>query len=95
MVLPLPRGEARRSSSEVSRYGRAAPLSFFELYLHGLIVRHGYGAAPEENAGPSGRRPDFLVSASGAEFYLEAVQVERESKDQRARRRRLHDLFDA
>jgi hypothetical protein len=47
--------------------------SFFELYLHELLLRLNY-TVELETLSSSGKRPDFLVkSTDGDEFYMEAV----------------------
>jgi hypothetical protein len=75
-VLTFPaegRDDLRRRIRRGSEVDYSAAI--FELLLHGGLSRRGYVLRPHPTL-PSGRQPDFLVTApNGDEFYLEATQA--------------------
>ncbi len=67
--------------------------SFFELYLHELLLRLNY-AVDLETVSSSGKRPDFLVkSAEGNEFYMEAVLATGMSDEEIAAEKRRNIVY--
>lgn len=80
------------------RYGSEVDYSaaIFELLLHGGLSRRGYVLKPHPTL-PSGRQPDFLVTApDGNEFYLEATQATEmfDGRDDSAEKRKNTALDD-
>jgi len=49
--------------------------AFWELYLHEVMHRMGYGVACHPDVPGSSEHPDFLVSAPEGSFYLEATMA--------------------
>jgi hypothetical protein len=66
---------------------------FFELFLYTLFCRMGYNVHVHPIVPNSSKRPDFLVSGFGEEFYLEAKVSFYESPGERARERMLGSLY--
>jgi hypothetical protein len=71
--------------------------AFFELFLHELLLRLGYGVTVHPSPSQaSTRRPDFLAeSPSGGCFYVEAVVATDESEEDGAARARMNIVYDA
>ncbi|MGO9119175.1 MAG: hypothetical protein ACLQPD_16405 [Desulfomonilaceae bacterium] len=67
--------------------------SFFELYLHELLLRLNY-TVELETLSSSGKRPDFLVrSADGNEFFMEAVLATGMSDEEIAAEKRKNIVY--
>jgi hypothetical protein len=63
--------------------------AFFELYLHEALRRAGFALTYEPAVPGSTRRPDYLATASGVSFYLEAKAVG-ESRDRTTSEKRQY-----
>lgn len=85
--------------SEASDFKRRLQSDFdtaaFELILFAYFSRLGYTVTPHPPAPFSSKRPDFLVSGVGAEFYLEATTARDKSDEQSARENVKNLVLDA
>lgn len=66
---------------------------FFELFLYTLFYKMGYKITIHPEVPDSTKKPDFLVSGFGEEFYLEAKVSYYESKDERSKEKMLGSLY--
>jgi len=70
--------------------------SFFELWLHELLLRLGCSIRVHPTLPDTAKRVDFLVeSPQGHNFYMEAVHVNGESGEQSKSQARLNTLYDS
>lgn len=67
--------------------------AFWELYLHETFRRSGYEVRVHPTVPQSARQPDFLVTSTEAEFYVEAKCIFGKSTD--GEDARLRGVFDA
>lgn len=81
-----------RSDNNVQHRG-----AFFELLLHGLLIRLGCNVQLHPELGKSNeRRPDFLVdSPICGKFFVEAVLATDESDKEATARARMNQVYDA
>ena len=68
---------------------------FFELFLYALFIKMGYKITVHPAVPNAAKKPDFLVSGFGEEFYLEAKVSYYESKDERSKEKMLGSLYTA
>ena len=71
--------------------------AFFELYLHELLLKLGYGVTVHpELPGDATTHPDFLAERQGEPgFYLEAATVTDQTPEERSGSARMDIVFDA
>lgn len=69
--------------------------AFFELYVHALFTRIGFGLRLHPPAGARGRRPDFLATKDGAKLLIEAATIGEADTAGRGERARLNRVLDA
>lgn len=69
--------------------------AFWELFLHAYFCCHGFQLTPHPEMPNVSTRPDYLVSGSDVEFYLEAIVARDKSDEQIARESMRNLLYDA
>ena len=79
-----------------ARFKKSFSSAFYELFLHELFTKQGFSLLPHPEVPGTSKRPDFLVSGNGIEFYLEAREsTDSSTLDQAAEKReaRLYDTI--
>jgi hypothetical protein len=80
-----------RSPIEVQHQG-----AFFELYVHELVRRNGFGLEVHPEISGTRHHPDFLVSSDqNARFYLEATVAGVPSLDEQSAEARVAQVYDS
>jgi hypothetical protein len=69
--------------------------AFFELYIHELLLVHGYQVEVHPKLGKTTKRPDFLARRNGQEVYVEAVVATNSSSQEASAEARLNQVYDA
>lgn len=86
-------GEAAYSLAR--RFGTDFHSCCFELLLHEVLICAQYEVSAEPSLPSVKTRPDFFARNELAELYLEAVVATDESDDDRARKARENQVYDA
>lgn len=82
----------QRFRSPIERQHRSA---LFELFLHHLLIRCGFGVVFHPDIPGVATHPDFLVSRDGQQiFYLEAIAVGNSTREE-AEANRMNQVYDA
>lgn len=68
--------------------------AFYELFLHELFIKQGYTLEPHPKIPGTTKRPDFLVSGHGLEFYLEAKESTDKTDSEKSMENRINSLYD-
>lgn len=86
----------RKLLSDLRAGGRKFTATFFELFLHELLIRVGCHIVEIEPEIPnSTRRPDFLIEdPNGVRFYLEATAAFGENEKKAAIQAKESELYD-
>lgn len=78
-----------RSRNNVDHYS-----SFFELFVHELLLRLGCDVQVHPELPNRRKRPDFIFQSKGRNAYLEASVVSGESRQKAAARARIDVVYD-
>jgi len=69
--------------------------AFFELYIHELLTRLGFGLQAEPDVAGCGTHPDYLAYRAGSpKFYLEATLAGLQSEKEYAAEKRKNTVYD-
>jgi len=68
--------------------------TFYELFLHELFLMQGFVLEPHPDVVGSTKKPDFLVTGNGIEFYLEAKESTDKTDADKSIDRRINSLYD-
>jgi hypothetical protein len=91
---PAERSELRQRFRSHDEHNHTS--SFFELWLHELLLRLGCSIKVHPTLPGTAKRVDFFVeSPQGNDFYLEAICVTGESEEQSKSQARLNTLYDS
>lgn len=78
-----------------TRFQTEFSAAFFELFLHELFKKEGFTFEPHPNVPGTSKKPDFLVTGNGLEFYLEAKESTDKSDSERSLENRINQLYDS
>jgi hypothetical protein len=78
-----------------ARFKKSFSPAFFELFLHELFRKQGFSLEPHPELPNSTKRPDFLVTRDGFEFYLEAKEVKDKSERELGVDNRISAFYDS
>jgi len=78
-----------------SRFRKTFSSAFYELFVFNLFKNQGFDILIHPKVPNSNRRPDFLLSKNGVEFYLEAKVAKGESEEQEAYKKRINQIYDS
>lgn len=91
---PAERSELRQRFRSHDEHNHTS--SFFELWLHELLLHLGCSIKVHPTLPGTAKRVDFFVeSPQGNDFYLEAICVTGESEEQSKSQARLNTLYDS
>jgi hypothetical protein len=77
------------------RLKKKFPDAFYELYLFNLFKQQGFNIEIHPIVPNSHKKPDFLISKGGIEFYLEAKVAKGESEEQESQKKRINEIYDS
>jgi len=77
-----------------TRFQTEFSAAFFELFLHELFLKEGFILEPHPDVPGNSKKPDFLVTGNGLEFYLEAKESTDKSDLERSMENRIKLLYD-
>jgi len=69
--------------------------AFFELYVHELLLVHGYRLEVHPELERTSKRPDFLARTNHHEVYVEAIVATNSSSKEAGAEARLNQAYDA
>jgi hypothetical protein len=69
--------------------------AFYELFIFNLFKNQGFDITIHPLVPNSSKRPDFLLSKNGIEFYLEAKVAKGESEEQGSLKKRINQIYDS
>lgn len=67
---------------------------FFELFVHELFRRQGFTLEPHPTLAWSAKRPEFLATGKGVDFYIEAKEITGKSDSERSAENMASTLYD-
>lgn len=69
--------------------------TLYELFLHELFLKQGFKLCVHPTVPNTSKRPDFLVSKNGTEFYLEAKVAKDKSSHEKSIENKIGSLYDS
>ncbi|MBN2747798.1 MAG: hypothetical protein JXR34_13810 [Bacteroidales bacterium] len=77
------------------RFKKTFSSAFYELFIFNLFKNQGFDILIHPKVPNSSKRPDFLLSKNGVEFYLEAKVATGESEEQESYKNRINQIYDS
>ena len=78
-----------------SRFKKTFSSAFYELFIFNLFKNQDFDIIIHPKVPNSNKRPDFLLTKNGVEFYLEAKVAKGESKEQESFKNRINQIYDS